>query len=316
MATAVKKIRQFSKDNASKEDKFISKILENLDKVNASDWEMYANLDSVFPSNLFSKKRYKGFNIIALFVDTIANKFKTSKYATFNSISKAGGKLRKGARGCIIEFFSFSFKHKETGKYISSDKYKTLSEKLQKEYNKIPILKNFTVFNSEFIENLSEINLNIESEEPTENEVTEQENCEIFIQRIQEKGELRLKFALDEIAFYTPTFDYIQLPERKYFLTASKYYSTLFHEIIHWSGHQSRLNRDLAGHKNPLSYSFEELIAEMGSMLICLQFGISEEFINSVRYLKGWSSKNTDREESIRKAFTESKRAKKYLENL
>jgi antirestriction protein ArdC len=92
--------------------------------------------------------------------------------------------------------------------------------------------------------------------------------------------------------------------------------SLLFHEIIHWSGHQNRLNRDLSGHKNPLSYSFEELIAEMGSMLICLQFGISEEFINSVRYLKGWSSKNTNREESIRKAFTESKRAKKYLENL
>ena len=55
----------------------------------------------------------------------------------------------------------------------------------------------------------------------------------------------------------------------------------------------------------------------MGAMLCSLQFGIMEEFINSVRYLKGWATRNSqDRETAIRKAFTESKKAKKYLENL
>ena len=91
----------------------------------------------------------------------------------------------------------------------------------------------------------------------------------------------------------------------------------MFHEIIHWTGHHDRLNRDLKGGQDQESYSFEELIAEMGAMLTCLQFGILEEFINSVRYLKSWIDKNShDRETIIRKAFSESKKAKKYLESL
>ena len=111
--------------------------------------------------------------------------------------------------------------------------------------------------------------------------------------------------------------DYVMLPKRQFFISTSKYYSTLFHEVIHWTGHESRLNRNLKGHNDKESYSFEELIAEMGAMLCSLQFGIFEEFINSVRYLKGWASANSlDRETAIRKAFTESKKAKKFLENL
>ena len=73
----------------------------------------------------------------------------------------------------------------------------------------------------------------------------------------------------------------------------------------------------MKGHKDKESYSFEELIAEMGAMLNCLQFGILNEFVNSVRYLKNWADHNSqDREIAIRKAFIESKKAKKYLESL
>lgn len=300
-----------------KGDKFIDKILENLDQVNARDWEMYANLDSVFPSNLFTKKRYKGFNVMTLFLDTIVKKFTSAKYATFNSISKAGGKLKKGAKGCVIEFFTYTYKHKETGKYYSLEQIKLMSDAERKNIGKIPCIKNYVVFNSELIENLSEINLDIEDEEASENEISEQENCEIFISNIMTKGNLKLKFGLEEVAYYSPNFDYVQLPERKYFFSASKYYSTLFHEIIHWTGHPSRLDRELKGHSDIESYSFEELIAEMGAMLISLQFGISEEFVNSLRYLKGWTTKNAEnRETNLRNAFTQSKKAKKFLESL
>jgi len=300
-----------------KGDKFIDKILENLDQVNAKDWEMYANLDSVYPSNLFTKKRYKGFNVMTLFLDTVVKKFTSAKYATFNSISKAGGKLKKGAKGCVIEFFTYTYKHKETGKYYSLEQVKLMNEAERKNIGKIPCIKNYVVFNSELIENLSEINLDIVDEEASENEISEQVNCEIFISYIITKGNLKLKFGLEEVAYYSPSFDYVQLPERKYFFTASKYYSTLFHEIIHWTGHPRRLDRELKGHSDIESYSFEELIAEMGAMLISLQFGISEEFVNSLCYLKGWTTKNIEnRETNLRNAFTQSKKAKKFLESL
>ncbi|WP_262697306.1 zincin-like metallopeptidase domain-containing protein [Chryseobacterium nematophagum] len=182
---------------------------------------------------------------------------------------------------------------------------------------KIPCLKNYVVFNSEFIDNLEEINLSIIDEEPQEYECNEIVNCEVFISKIIEKGNLKLRFSFSEVAFYTPTFDYVEMPKKEIFISTSKYYSALFHEVIHWTGHTSRLDRNLKGHKDKESYSFEELIAEMGSMLCCLQFGILDEFLNSIRYLKGWSTKNLlERETNLRNAFSESKKAKKFLEQL
>jgi antirestriction protein ArdC len=305
-----------SKKSILKNDNFIERILENLDQVNESDWEMYCNLDSVYPTNLFTKKRYSGFNVIALFLDTMIKKCNTARYATFNSISKAGGKLKKGSKGCVIEFFSFVYKHIETGKNYTQEQVREMSLEQQKNINKLPCLKNYVVFNSELIENLDEINLNILEEEPVDNDFLEFENCEVFISNIISKG-LDLRFAVKDVAFYSPSLDYVQLPNKDLFFSPSKYYSTLFHEIIHWTGHAERLNREMKGHNDQESYSFEELIAEMGAMLCSLHFGIMEEFINSVRYLKGWASRNSqDRETVVRKAFTESKRAKKYLENL
>lgn len=320
MKTATKKNTRTSRNknnNEPKKDKFIEKILENLDKVNANDWEAYTNLNGVFPTNLFTQKRYNGFNVMALFLDTMINNCKTSRYATFNSISKAGGRLKKGSKGCVIEFFSFIFKHKETGKNISESDVKKMNLEELKNIRKISCVKNYVVFNSEFIENLNEINLSIIDDEPQENEFSEIENCEFFINKIIEKGNLKLRFSFSDVAFYTPTFDYIDMPKQELFISTSKYYSALFHEVIHWTGHTSRLDRNLKGHKDKESYSFEELIAEMGSMLCCLQFGILDEFLNSIRYLKGWSTKNlNERETNLRNAFSESKKAKKFLEQL
>lgn len=311
--------KSYSKNTNSteKKDTFIERILENLDQVNAKDWEVYTNLSAIYPTNLFTGKKYNGFNVMALYLDTIIKQCKTSKYATFNSISKAGGKLRKGAKGCVIEFFSFIYKDKETGKIIPTEIVSNFTLEQWQYINKIPVVKNYVVFNSELIENLNEINLDISTEEIEEIEISEIENCENFISKIIVNGNLNLKFGVEETAYYSPRMDFVMLPKKEFFLSTSKYYSTLFHEVIHWTGHETRLKRNLKGHADKESYSFEELIAEMGAMLCSLQFGIFEEFINSVRYLKGWASANSmDRETAIRKAFTESKKAKKFLENL
>ncbi|MDC8102686.1 zincin-like metallopeptidase domain-containing protein [Chryseobacterium rhizosphaerae] len=316
MKALTKKANSKTQVSTSKEDKFISKILENLDKVNAKDWEQYANVPFQHPKNLFTKKEYQGFNIFALYIDMLVNKFKTSCYATFRSISKAGGKLKKGAKGTVIEFFSYVFKHKETGQIFTSEQFSTMSSAERENLTKIICIRNYTVFNSELIENLEEININIDPEDENhELDFQEQINCENFITKLITSGNLKLTHARLNVACYAPIQDYIAIPEKKFFISEDRYYATLFHEIIHWTGHESRLNRNLKGHYDVTSYSFEELIAEMGSMLICLQFGITSEFINSVRYLKSWSVNNSEnRTENIKKAFVLSKKAKKYLE--
>ncbi|KUJ56420.1 zincin-like metallopeptidase domain-containing protein [Chryseobacterium aquaticum] len=318
MKTFSKKSNSTDSSKEKNEDKFILKILENLDKVNPQDWEHYADVQFQMPKNFFTKKQYQGFNTVALYIDALVNQFPTTDYATFKSISKAGGRLKKGAKGTIIEFFSFIYKHKETGKIYSKEQVLEMSVNERENINKISCLKNYTVFNSELIENKVDLKMDtIIEEEKQELDFRDQCNSEAFINSIITNGNLIVRHILSNTAYYKPASDIISMPEKKYFISENKYYSTLFHEIIHWTGHESRLKRDLKGHLDLKSYSFEELIAEMGSMLICLQFGITKEFINSVRYLKSWSVKNTTkREENIKKAFASSKKAKKFLEQL
>lgn len=316
-ATITKKsTRKFS--NQPKEDKFISKIIENLDKVKAGEWEHYTNVKFEIPRNLFTKKAYQGFNLLSLHIDTLFNQFTSSYYATFNSISKAGGRLKKGSKGTVIEFFSFTYKHKITEKYYTFEQIQNLSAAQLMEIAKIPCIKNYVVFNSNLIENIEELNLDIEINEPEELEFINQEKSEIFINHLINKGGLKLEFVQRSTGAYSPMIDKILMPEQKYFLSENKYYTTLFHEIIHWTGHECRIDRNLKkGFYDQEKYSFEELIAEMGSMLIALQNGIHTELINSIRYLKGWSdSNNENRIENIKNAFIQSKKAKKYLESL
>ena len=127
MKTFTKKSNSKDSSQEKNEDRFILKILENLDKVNPQDWEHYADVQFQMPKNLFTKKQYQGFNTVALYIDALINNFQTADYATFNSISKAGGRLKKGAKGTIIEFFSFIYKHRETGKIYSREQVLEMS---------------------------------------------------------------------------------------------------------------------------------------------------------------------------------------------
>lgn len=92
-------------------------------------------------------------------------------------------------------------------------------------------------------------------------------------------------------AFYAPSHDHIQMPEAGQFLTDEGYYATLLHELVHWSGHESRLDRELnSGRFGTEAYAFEELVAEIGSTFLCGELGIHQGEIpeNHLRYVKGW----------------------------
>jgi len=90
-------------------------------------------------------------------------------------------------------------------------------------------------------------------------------------------------------AFYAPDADSITMPPRTLFPKAEAYYATLFHEMGHWTGHKSRLARDLSGAFGSAPYAREELVAEMTSAFLCSDCGIGnavEE--NTVAYVQNW----------------------------
>ncbi len=114
-----------------------------------------------------------------------------------------------------------------------------------------------------------------------------------------------------ERAFYSPTLDYISVPPLKQFSGTDEYYSTLFHEIIHSTGHSSRLNRF-----NPSeNYSFEELVAEIGSSFLCSMCGINNTLDNSASYINSWLHPLQDDEKLIIKASTQAKNSVNFLLN-
>ncbi|MCT3649909.1 DUF1738 domain-containing protein [Elizabethkingia meningoseptica] len=291
------------------QDKFFTSIIDMLDEVNAQDWEMYIK-DFKMPQNGFSQAFYNGENAISLYLNMIVRKRKTNLFATFNAISKAGGKLKKGSKSSLIQYGNFIYTHKETGKKISADQFKQIPESERSNYKKYYFLRSYNVFNFDDIENREELNMEIKEEDSLE-DFQELKQAENFIITLIEKGNLKVYECMTRSASYNKVLDKVKMPIKKQFVNETAYYSTLFHELTHWTMHPTRLNRTL-------SYSSEELVAEIGSMLLCLQFGIHEEFINSVRYLKSWSAtfiNKDERAEELKKAFSDAKKSKKYMES-
>ena len=301
-----------------KKDKLIFEIIEKLQEVDPKEWENYVNIKLEFPSNAVSKKKYRGINIISIILFDMLPRHRTIfKYATFKQISARNGKLKKGAKGVPIEYFTVSIKHIETQKNISAEIYENLTEAEKKKYIKYVGKKFYFVFNIGEIENLDEINF---SEIPGEEETPDFEdvlNGEELINSLIENKNLILEHAETSTAYYSPKFDKVVLPKKKYFLSSHKYYATTFHEIIHWTGHESRLNRLKGKSFGDDGYQFEELVAEIGSILINFELGILDEFINSLRYLKSWSEvgdkTQEERIKELQEAFNLSKKAVKYI---
>lgn len=292
-------------------DVFFNQILEKIDTVNADEWEHYIkdNID-ILPRNAFTNYRYRGLNKMNLLLNC-----KTSPlYATFKQISDRGGKVKKGSKGSLIEYFTFCIKHKETGKTITAPEFRELSNDMKEKYYSFPMNKFYTVFNMDDVDT-TDMDFNLEV---IENEEVEQielnQDIESFITNIIDTKGLKIEEKVQGIACYRPSTDMVLMPSKEICVSLDRYYATLFHEIIHWTGAPNRLNRVKGSKFGDVKYSFEELIAELGSMIICLNFDITSEFINSLRYIKGWSkARPEDRVGEFKKAFMQSQTAVSYL---
>lgn len=302
---------------------FLEMIVEGIENLDATEWEHYLKQEIDFePKNLFTKTKYKRFNRLTLFVDMLVNQWAQPYYASFKQISEAGGKIKKGAKSRVIQYFNFVIKHKTTGKNISLNIYNDLPKEEAKNYTKKAFVKFYRVFNVAWIENINDIDLNINSNSIDDLEMIDlNEDAELLIKKLQSEKGLKLKHEIRNTGAYYPALDIVCMPEMKMFKNDVKYYSTLFHELVHWTGNKNRLNRfdnfevnDLE--KKEQNYAFEELVAEIGSMLIYFEFELKSEFINSLVYLKGWlnnTSKDTSRIETLEDAFKESNKAVSYI---
>ena len=192
------------------------------------------------------------------------------EYLTFKQVHAEGGYVRKGEKAHMVVFWKWLEKEdEETG-----------------ETTQIPLLKYYNVFHVDQCEGITakhvaEMPNVVEADAEAENVISDYVQRE-GIQMVNEQG---------NSAYYQPATDRIVLPLMKQFAETAEYYSTAFHEIIHSTGHEKRLNRlDAPAHFGSEDYSKEELCAEIGSAALLHHCGLEtpNSFRNNTAYIQNW----------------------------
>lgn len=241
------------------------------------------------PMNYFSNNYYKGANIFFLWMHSLDMGYQTNNYLTLNQCNKLKAKVNKGEKSTLV----FFFKPKEISE-INSDG--------EVEVKTIPILKSYRVFNIDQTTLKPKVNLD-------ETSVVETiSRCEEFFSSLD-----LCPIKEGNAPYYAVNSDYISIPNINYFINSNSYYATLAHELIHCTGHKSRLNRNMDNKRK--DYAYEELIAELGACFISSYLNIDEDDIqnNAKAYLKSWLKALKDDSKYLYKAFSEASRAFEYI---
>ena len=225
-------------------------------------WHKPWNVTTGLPRNLVTQKPYRGINPFLL----LSMGFESPNWLTFRQAIQLGGTVKKGEKACPVMFW----------------KPMELTDTESGEVEKIPLLRLYHVFNVCQCEGLKNV------PDPDEVNFVATEAAEIVAKMPEPPN---IKHGKSH-AYYSPIHDLVGMPEPKRFDSEDAYHATLFHELVHATGHEKRLKRQSITERTGFGsdpYCKEELIAELGSAFLCGQAGIVERTIdNSAAYLEGW----------------------------
>ena len=218
------------------------------------------------PHNPVGHYAYHGINIVALWASQQHSAYASAEWATFRQWQAAGAHVRKGEKGTLTVFF----------KAVEAGQQSTGND--EQEPRRHFIAKAAYVFNAAQVDGF------IPAPTPELAPIKRHAAAETFI-----KASKASIYHDSRQACYIPSKDEIHLPPDGAFKDAQSYYSVALHELVHWSGHASRCDRDLRNRFGSEAYAAEELIAELGSAFLCAELGISPEpRIDHARYIESW----------------------------
>ena len=246
------------------------------------------------PRNAVMRRRYSGINILILWGAVIEKSFACQNWITFRQALNLGGHVRKGERGTAICY---------ADRFIPKAE-RERAESEGEESEGVPFLKRYTVFNVEQCEGLPDDVFEGATPLPEREFIP---RAEALIQAT--KADIRIG---GDRAFYVPAADYIQIPPQPAFFQQINYYRTCFHELGHWTGHASRLARDLSGSHGSNLYAREELVAEMGSAFLCASLSIVPT-VRHAHYLGSWLEVLREDDRAIFRAASLASKAAEFI---
>lgn len=261
------------------------KIIAELESGTIPSWVKNWSGDAGSDCNVITKKTYSGINTIILGMSG----FKSPYWATYKQWLSIGAKINKDQ---FSKYQSIVF-------YASVKTAKKQdSEEKQQAYK---LMRYFRVYNADQVSGFEAPAL----------PVPKVFNNIACIEALTVKSGVRLQFGGDR-AYYSPSEDYVAMPHKTQFNNEASYYATLLHELAHWSGHKSRLDRDLSGRFGNEAYAAEELIAELSAAFLCARFNIAGELRHS-SYIASWLRVLKNDNKAVFKAAALAQKSADYL---
>jgi antirestriction protein ArdC len=224
-------------------------FIERIEAGAAGDWSKpWLDVGMGLPRNAVTGKAYRGGNVLVGLMTASIRGFEGQWWATYKQWDGLDAQVRKGEKGTRMVFWKFVKRQRE-----GSDREET-----------IPFANSFTVFHSDQVEGWEPPVVEL----PTPGERNQQ--AEQFFAEVG--AEVRQG---GDRAYYAPVQDYIGIPEFAQFADPVAYYATFAHEHAHWTGHETRLSRDLKNRFGSEAYAMEELVAELAASFTCAALGLT-----------------------------------------
>jgi antirestriction protein ArdC len=246
------------------------------------------------PQNAGTARRYSGINVLILWAEVVANGYASQRWLTYRQAEAAGGNVRRGEKGTVI-CYADRFTPKAEAEAARGE---------DREARQVAFLKRFVVFNVDQCEGLPEDYIGpMVSPDP----VVAIAEADALIAA----SGARLNIGGGE-AFYRPSHDFVQVPPQAAFHEPINWYRTALHELGHWTGHGSRLDRDQTGGFGSKAYAKEELVAEMAAAFTCASLGIAPTVRHS-DYIASWLSVLQNDDKAIFRAASQASKASDFL---
>ena len=217
------------------------------------------------PVNFKTGKAYRGANVLLLWATAFENNYATNLWLTFNQAKELGGHVKKGEKSTMGVFWGSRDVESEDGDG-------------NVEAHRSAFARAFNVFNLDQIEGISAPDV-----AHNENQWDVHAAAEAVI---KSSGATIIEGGTS--AFYRPSTDSIQMPDRQRFTCAENFYAVNFHELTHWTGAPSRCNRDLKNRFGDEAYAMEELVAELGAAFLCAETGVQGRIEGHASYIESW----------------------------
>lgn len=246
------------------------------------------------PQNAGTGRKYSGINVLILWSEAVARGHASQRWLTYRQAEAVGGNVRRGEKGTVI-CYADRFTPKAEAEAARGE---------DREARQVAFLKRFFVFNIDQCEGLPEDYFAPMVSPDPAIAIVEADAL------IAATG-ARVNIGGGE-AFYSPGHDFVQVPPQAAFHEPINWYRTALHELGHWTGHGSRLDRDQKGGFGSEAYAREELVAEMAAAFTCASLGIAPTVRHS-DYIASWLSVLRDDDKAIFRAASLASKASDFL---